>query len=186
MFALLIFLLMISRMVFTASVGFIYEARLISTNNSTLLSGQSSPNACLCSATHLFNYSNLFALNYFSSNKSCTVIISMINSPQITSDSNCTLILPQPLPMPCCSDLTWLLKTIQQASSSTTSMSTPTYLSIAADQNLLSAVSYHGSRTLFNRTNLTIVVSTTSAGSDSAIAFQDTNLFVSSKSYEIF
>ena len=176
-----------SRMIFTTSIGFIYEARLIPTNNSTWLFGQTNSNRCLCSAMYLFNYSNIYALNYFSSNKSCEIINSLINSPEIVSDPNSTLILPQPLPVPCCSDLTWLLKQIQQASTaSSISIPNPTYLSIASDENLLSAQSYTGLRTLFNRTNLTIIVNKTSLGSGCVIAFQDKNIFVSSKSDDLF
>jgi hypothetical protein len=185
MLAVYFFLLISIGMVSSISIGRVYKAYLVTPDNSTWLSSQINANTCLCNAMNLFN-SKLLALNYFSSNQSCQLFVSTISAPQLISYSNSTLILLQPLPSPCCSNLPWLLKQIQQAQQQTSMpVTNPTFLSIDPVNNLLSVQSYYGSKTLFNRTNLNVTVNTTSVGSNCAIAAQNDNLFISSKYFRL-
>lgn len=166
-------------MIMTIQIGRVYNARLITTSNSTWLHEQINADECICTAMKLFS-SQLLALNYLSSNGSCEIFKSTINSPEIISDLNSTLILRQSLPVPCCSNLTWLLTRIQRAQRfSSTNVPDPTFLSINSANQLLSIMSYYGSRTLLNSTSLNLTVNTTSVGSSCAIASQYDNLFIS-------
>jgi hypothetical protein len=183
MLALYFFLIISNGMVLSISIGRVYNARLVTTDNSTWLYSQINADSCLCNAMYLFN-SKIVALNYYSSNKSCELFISTITSPQIISYKNSTLILLQSLPIPCCSNLAWLLQQIQQAQRpSSVAVSDPTFVSINSVNNLLSVQSYFGSRTLLNRTNLNIIINTTSVGTDASIASQSDSLYISSKSF---
>ncbi|UJR27483.1 hypothetical protein I4U23_008768 [Adineta vaga] len=125
--------------------------------------------------------SKLLALNYFSSNRTCQIFLTITYAPEIVSSSNSTLIILQMLSTPCYSNLPLLLKRIKLAQQPTSiSVSNPTFLSINSANNLLAVMSYMGSRTLFNRKNLSSVINITSVGSDCAIASQNDNLFISS------
>lgn len=181
MVVILYLLILHNKMIITIQIGRVYNARLITTNNSTWLHEQTNTNTCLCSAMNLFPLT-LRALNYFQSNRSCQLFYSSINSPEIISQINTTLILLESLPVPCCSNLTWLLTRIQRAQKfSSTNVASPTFLSINSANQLLSVMSYHGSRYLLNRTNLNTIINTTSVGTNCGIASQFGDLFISSK-----
>ncbi|CAF0805176.1 unnamed protein product [Adineta ricciae] len=161
-------------------IGRVSNASLNVQNSSYLLYTQLNINQCICTAILLYN-STLLALNYFSSNQSCQVILLPISSYGIVSSANSTLIIFQTLPNRCCSDLSFVLKSIQLAQQpASISITQPVFLSISPANNLLSVMSYYGSRTLFNRSNLNVSVGVTSVGSQCAIAAQSENLFVSS------
>jgi hypothetical protein len=184
MLTIFFFLIINTGMVLNILIGYVYQARLVTTSNSTWLYNKTNINTCICTAMQLFD-SKLLALNYFSLNKSCQIYIS-INSPGIISYPNSTLILFQPLPAPCCSNLTWLLTQIQRAQISSSSyVLNPTFLSIDSANKLLSVMSYNSLRTLFNPTNLSLIINTTSVGPNCAIASQYGNLFIASKFFQM-
>jgi hypothetical protein len=181
MLRIMFLLIICSGLVLTISIGRVSKARLLTSTNSTWLYQQTDDNACLCNSMDLFNF-NVLALNSFSSNKSCQIFMSSINSPQITSDPNSTLILLQSLPVPCCSDFPWLFQQIQQAQQpSSVYVGNPTFLSINPANQLLSVMSYQNLNMLFDRKNLSVILNTTSVGLKCAIASQYENLYIASK-----
>jgi hypothetical protein len=54
-----------------------------------------------------------------------------------------------------------------------------------SENNSLSVMSFNGPRTLFNSTNLSSIISTTSVGAQCAIASQYGNLFIAGKYFQI-
>lgn len=161
-------------------IGQVSNAFLNVQNSSYWLYTQLNMNQCICTAISLYN-STLLALNYFSANQSCQIILLPISSYEVVFFTNSTLIMFQTLPNRCSYDLPFVLRNIQLAQQPTTiSIYKPTFLSISPANNFLSIMSYHGSRTLLNRSNLNVNTSVTSVGSQCAIASQSENLFTSS------
>src|SRR4051794_14900190 len=101
------------------SIGRVSNARLLPglKNQTVWLFNQTNANNCLCNALKLYPLSQIAALNSFTLNSTCQLILSPpVLSPTIVSDTKSTLILLQPLTdTPCCSDLSWILATIKSS-----------------------------------------------------------------------
>ena len=145
----------------TISIGRVSNARLLPglKNQTVWLFNQANANACLCRALQFYPIKEIAALNSFSSNSTCQLILSPpVLSPNIVFDIKSTLVLLQPLTdAPCCSDLSWLLTRIKNSQQqSSDAITHPTVLSINSDNTLISTLSYSGSLFRFHRTNLSL------------------------------
>ena len=145
----------------TISIGRVSNARLLPglKNQTFWLMNQENANACLCSALQLYSLEKIAALNSFSSNSTCQLILSPpVLSPNIVFDIKSNLVLLQPLTnAPCCSDLSWLLTRIKNSQQqSSDSVQNPTVLSMNSDNTLISTLSYYGSLFRFHRTNFSL------------------------------
>ncbi|UJR20414.1 hypothetical protein I4U23_023545 [Adineta vaga] len=143
------------------SIGRVAKARLLPTsqNQTIWLYNQTNANQCLCSVWKLYPLSQVAALNSFSTNASCQVILSStILSPRIVSDSKSNLILLKLLTdTPCCTDLAWVIERLKLTlRQSQTTVSKPTTLSLDSTEKFVSTMTYR-SRLLFRlyRNNLT-------------------------------
>lgn len=143
------------------SIGQLSKARLLPglKNQTAWLFNQANATTCLCSALQRYPSSQIAGLNSFSSNLTCQLVLSPpVLSPNIVYDAGSNLILLQPLnDAPCCSDLLWLLERIQySAQQSTTSVSSPSSLSINPANTFLSTMIYMGAFVRIYRYNMSI------------------------------
>lgn len=144
------------------SIGRVPKARLLPglKNQTAWLFNQSNANVCLCNAIKNYPLSNIAALNSFSQNRTCQIILSPpVLSPKIVFDITSSLILLQRLTnAPCCSDLSWLLYTIQNSAQQfTTNVYRPTTVSISSDNKYVSTMNYMNNTLVrLNRNNISV------------------------------
>ena len=143
------------------SFGRVQKARLLPglKNQTAWMFNQTNATECLCNAQKKYTLSNIAALNSFSANKSCQLILSPpVLSLRIVSDSGSTLILLQLLnDAPCCSDLTWLLDRIKNsAQQSKTKVTKPGMISINPPNTFLSTLIYRSDYVRIHRHNMTM------------------------------
>ena len=145
----------------TISIGRVPDARLLAglKNQTFWLMNQENANTCLCSALQHYSLEKIAALNSFSFNSTCQLILSPpVLSPNIVFDIESTLVLLQPFTdAPCCSDLSWLLTRIKNSQQqSSDAITNPPVLSINSDNTLISTLSYFGPLFRFHRNNLSV------------------------------
>ena len=170
-------ILLVSLTCATPYLGRVNKTRFTSIDHinsgSVWLSGYTTWSQCVCTVLQSNFSSDILALNSYT-NGSCQLFPQLPSTYTMESNNNSTLILFKPLPpmpvAPCCSNLSWLISTINASKQASASVNHPSFL-VIDDSGYLATVSYLGSLVQLNRSTMNIVRSSTPVASATAISY---------------
>ena len=170
-------ILLVSLTCAASSLGRVNKTRFTSIDHmnsgSLWLSSYTTWSQCVCTALRSNFSSNVLALNSYA-NGSCQLFLQLPSSYTMESNNNSTLILFKPLPpvnvAPCCSNLSWLISTINASQQASANVTHPSFL-VIDDNDYLATVTYSGPFVQFNRSTMNVVRSNTLVAGATGISY---------------